>query len=175
VSDGDSLSGARGHLGSSNAEEPALKDNFEAEISKVGEIAGVMAFIESLAKRHSLPDPLASRLQLACDELITNAITYGYPDGRLPRIHISISHKGDRIETKMVDDGIAFNPLAQPNPDLTSPLETRETGGLGVYFIRTIMNDLDYHRRDGHNHLKMVLQIPVDPAKEGKNSWPIPS
>ncbi len=76
------------------------------------------------------------------------------------------------IETEIIDNGIPFNPLAQPEPDLTLPLEERKTGGLGIHFIRTVMTRLDYHRSDGRNHLKMVLQLSADPASKGDNSWP---
>lgn len=152
-----------------------MSDSFKAEVSSIGEIAGVMSFIEELAERHALPETAVFHLQLACDELLTNAISYGFPDGGSPKIYISIALKGDTIETEIVDNGIAFNPLAQPEPDINLPLEERKIGGLGVLIIRTVMNRLDYHRSDGHNHLKMVLQLPANSANKGDKSWPIPS
>ncbi len=88
-----------------------------------------MSFIEELAERHALPETAVFHLQLACDELLTNAISYGFPDGGSPKIYISIALKGDTIETEIVDNGIAFNPLAQPEPDINLPLEERKIGG----------------------------------------------
>ncbi len=105
-------------------------------------------------------------LQLACDEMLTNILSYGFPDARVRDIHVSISFGQDMIETEIIDNGIPFDPLAQPEPDLTLPLEERKIGGLGVHIIRTVMNHLNYHRSDGRNHLKMVLRLSGNPAKK---------
>ena len=75
------------------------------------------------------------------------------------------------IETEIIDNGIPFDPLAQPEPDLTLPLEERKIGGLGVHIIRTVMNHLNYHRADGRNHLKMVLRLSGESGQKGDTSW----
>ena len=55
----------------------------------------------------------------------------------------------------MEDDGRPFNPLEKPNPDVTLPLEEREVGGLGIYFVRQFMTDLVYQRAEGKNRIML--------------------
>ena len=139
-----------------------LDDNFRAEVKTLDDVDEILASIEAYGQWHELPVETVFHLQLACDELLTNALSYGFPDGRPPQICLSIFRKNNTIEAEIVDDGIPFNPLAQPEPDLTSSLEDRKIGGLGVHFIRTVISDLKYHRSEGRNHIEMVLPIPSD-------------
>jgi anti-sigma regulatory factor (Ser/Thr protein kinase) len=152
-----------------------LGDHLQAGIENLDQIPDALSTIEAFGVRHGLPAWAVFHLQLACDEMLTNIISYGFPDGRAPDIRVSISYKPDMIETEIVDNGVPFNPLLQAEPDLTLPLEKREIGGLGIHFIRAVMDGLNYHRSDGRNHLKMVLQLSANPASKGENPWPIRS
>lgn len=158
-------------LKSKKAAGPVLGDHLQAGIENLGEVPDILSRIEDFGERHGLPTMAVFNLQLACDEMLTNILSYGFPDARARDIHVSISFRQDMIETEIIDNGIPFNPLAQPEPDLTLPLEERKIGGLGIHIIRTVMNHLNYHRSDGRNHLKMVLQLTDDPAKKGDTSW----
>ncbi|MGP8232389.1 MAG: ATP-binding protein [Methylovirgula sp.] len=149
-----------------------LGDHLQAGIESLGQISDILSRIEDFGARRGLSSASVFHLQLACDEMLTNVISYGFPDARPRDIHVSISLGQDMIETEIIDNGIPFNPLAQPEPDLILPLEERETGGLGIHFVRAVMTRLDYHRSNGRNHLKMVLQLSADPASKGDNSWP---
>ena len=53
------------------------------------------------------------------------------------------------------DDGIAFDPLEVPPPDLESSLEDRPVGGLGVHFMLTLMDEVTYRREGDRNVLTM--------------------
>lgn len=139
-----------------------LDDNFRVAVKSLSEIDDVLASIEEFGQWHKLPVEIVFHLQLACDELLTNAVSYGFPDGHPPQIYLLISRKNNTIEAEIVDNGIPFNPLAQSEPDLTSSLDDRKIGGLGIHFIRTVISDLKYHRTEGWNHIEMVLPIPSD-------------
>ena len=47
------------------------------------------------------------------------------------------------------DDGRPFNPLEAAPPDVNSPVEDRPIGGLGIYLVRRVMDDLEYRRQRG--------------------------
>ena len=64
-----------------------------------------------------------------------------------------LSLEGDLIEAEVVDDAKAFDPLEAPDPDITADLEDRPIGGLGVFFVKTLMDEVRYRREDGRNHL----------------------
>jgi anti-sigma regulatory factor (Ser/Thr protein kinase) len=52
------------------------------------------------------------------------------------------------VEVTVADDGPAFNPLLQPEPDTTLPLASRQPGGLGITLIKSLMDDVRYERTD---------------------------
>lgn len=142
-----------------------LAEKFVVEIGNdIAEIARVTALIERFSERYKLPQALAFHLQLAFDELLTNIISYGFLDGGRHKIAASLRFEGGAITAEIVDDGIAFDPLAQPMPNLDQTLEEREIGGLGIHFIRNVMDIVDYRRSDGLNHLTMVKKVPADTA-----------
>ena len=69
----------------------------------------------------------------------------------------------------MSDDGIAFNPLTRPVPDLQAPIEQRQIGGLGIHLLRTLSETADY-RRDGDRN---VLTFSMRPGKPGNPDSPV--
>lgn len=136
----------------------------------IAEIARLSSLIDGFAERHRLPEAVVFHLKLAFDELLTNIISYGFHDGRRHKISASMTFEtdmadGDRLAAEIIDDGIAFDPLSCAAPDLDQPLEDRAIGGLGIHFIRSVMDDVAYHRSQGRNHFKMIKKVPAKPAK----------
>ena len=60
---------------------------------------------------------------------------------------------------EIVDDGIEFDPLKLPEPDLESSVEDRKIGGLGIYFVRKMMHDVKYKRVKEKNILLMKKKV----------------
>lgn len=138
-----------------------LGERIFAEIDNdVAEIARVNALVDSFGECHKLPERIVFHIKFALDELLTNVIFYGFPDAGRHRIAVWLGIEGDAFEAEIVDDGIAFNPLDKPTPDLSQSAEDREIGGLGIHFIRTVMDQVHYHRTDGRNHFKMIKKVP---------------
>lgn len=93
-------------------------------------------------------------LQLACDEWITNIISYG--DKRDGLIYLALTH-GQQGWTLVIEDEAApYNPLERGEVDVRKNLDEKPIGGLGIHFIRTVMNDLTYERVNGRNRLTMT-------------------
>ncbi len=146
--------------------EATLGERITAEIDNdIAEIACVTSLIEDFGERHRLPDAVVFHMKLAIDELLTNIISYGFLDGGRHKIIASIGIEGDRLEAEIIDEGIAFDPLVRPAPDISLAAEERDIGGLGIHFIRSVMDRVDYHRSGGRNHLKLVKKVPAEPAK----------
>ncbi len=142
-----------------------MSDQLLAEIDNdVAEIAGLTARMEAFGEKHHLPSSAIFHMTLAFDEFLTNIIFYGFSDSERHTITVRIELDGDALEAEIIDDGIAFNPLARPSPDTTKSVEDRDVGGLGIHFIRTVMDKVEYFRVDGRNHLRMVKKVPAAPA-----------
>lgn len=128
------------------------------ELSRIGELAEA---VEGFCAAHGLSDRIGHHLTLVLDELVTNIITYGYAPEAAGghRIHLHLGLAGDLVVARLIDDARPFNILTAPPPDLEAPLEERPIGGLGIHFVRSLMDDIAYERRDPHNILTLRKRL----------------
>jgi serine/threonine-protein kinase RsbW len=99
--------------------------------------------------------------ELAIDEAITNIVEHGYGvDGGDKAIDIVVNDQPDRLEITIIDNGPPFNPLRVENPDPLASLDERAEngGGWGIFFIKKLMDDVQYRFAGDRNHLIMVKQ-----------------
>jgi anti-sigma regulatory factor (Ser/Thr protein kinase) len=102
-----------------------------------------------------LPSNIVFAITLSLDEVITNVISYGYDDHDEHHINVTLRSGKGVIEISVEDDGKPFNPLEFKTPDLKCPIDERPIGGLGIYLVKTYMNELKYDRAGGKNRLTM--------------------
>jgi anti-anti-sigma factor len=143
----------------------------------------VCAFVVEQAEAVGLDERAVYHCQMAVDEWCTNVVEYGCCDepGDQHEIQVNCQTQADQFIITIVDDGVQFDPTTLAEVDPTKPLEEREPGGLGWFFIRKLMDQVHYEYKDHHNHLTMVkygakplakirLEAePVFPAHEWKN------
>lgn len=128
--------------------------NHLAEISRLGFL------LIDLQKTYDLSDKLMFNINLVLDELMTNIISYGFPDKKDGKIDVEIECcDGDELVITLQDNGIPFDPLSAKTPDLSKGVEDRPIGGLGVYFAKTFARDLNYAFKDNHNILTLRFLI----------------
>jgi anti-sigma regulatory factor (Ser/Thr protein kinase) len=60
------------------------------------------------------------------------------------------------VEVQIEDAAPPFDPLSLPEPDLTVDLEERQVGGLGIFLIRQVMDEIVYRHENGKNILVLV-------------------
>jgi serine/threonine-protein kinase RsbW len=112
-------------------------------------------FISGVARRAGFDEKGVFNLQLACDEACTNVIEHAYGGGP-GQIHIAVTVYPGRIQMEIHDTGRPFDPTTVRMPDLEAPLERRETGGLGLHFMRSIMDEVRFEFGECGNRLTMV-------------------
>ena len=135
---------------------PALLLSLKNDLS---ELARVTEAIESLGASHGWPARWTMNLNLSLDELITNIVSYGYRDTDEHEIRITLTEGDGSLVAVLEDDGIAFDPFTTaPEPDLDAGVDERRIGGLGVYFVKTLMDEVAYERVDGCNRITLVLR-----------------
>jgi anti-sigma regulatory factor (Ser/Thr protein kinase) len=131
----------------------------EVFLNKRDEIQRLGAAAERFGAEHTLSDDDMMAINLVLDEVITNIIDYGYDDAADHEIRVTLAVEGDRLTIEVEDDARHFDPLKAPPPDLDLPLEERPVGGLGIHIVRTLMEAVEYQRRDGRNVLTMHKTI----------------
>lgn len=100
-------------------------------------------------------------VQLSVEEAFTNIIKHAYSNKSEGMIVIRclLSKLGDKFIVKIMDWGIAFDPIALPKPDTENSLNERKVGGLGVFFMKKFMDEVKYVRCKDMNLLIMVKYI----------------
>lgn len=110
-----------------------------------------------------LPEDFEVPVTICLEEVLSNVIRHGRLPGEDCDIQVHYRILNDGIEIEVTDNAEAFDPLSLPPPDLTVPLEQRKAGGLGVFLVRKMMDEVRYERRDGRNHLVFRKSWPVRP------------
>ena len=107
-------------------------------------------FAESAAMHSGLARDDVFAFKLAVDELCTNIIQYGF-EGREPGL-LSLSFDVDENYARLIirDDGKHFSPDQAKSPDVEAGWDERQIGGLGIYFVKELMDNVTYNRTDGN-------------------------
>jgi anti-sigma regulatory factor (Ser/Thr protein kinase) len=98
-------------------------------------------------------------INLALDELFTNIINHGFEDEKEHDIRVTCIKSDNTVEITIRDDGIPFNPLEAPQPDLNCTFNDREIGGLGIHLIKAYIDQIDYQRKDEENVLTLTKEL----------------
>lgn len=134
-----------------------MKDLFELEIEgKLENLSLIGDFIGDTMRSFGLDNHKIFDVQMAVDEACTNIIEYGYTE-EVGMIDIICLKRGVDIMVIIKDEGKQFDPTTVQPPDLNASLEERKTGGLGIYFMKKLMDEVKYEFKDGKNVLTMVV------------------
>ena len=104
--------------------------------------------------------PLIPTLNMALDDLLNNVVQYAFPnDPTEHHIEVQGDVRDGCVILTITDDGIPFNPLTVAAPDLSLLLHEREIGGLGIHLVRSMFDEVSYHRAVGHNVLTVKKRL----------------
>lgn len=127
--------------------------------NSIQQIPLIEGFFESLALGTGIDHKLKNRLNLALEEALSNIVLYAYPDGKDAFIEIDAVPSEGKLAFIISDDGAPFDPTSAPEAVTSGTLDDRPVGGLGLFLIRNIMDEVTYERRDGKNILKLIKNI----------------
>lgn len=128
---------------------------FPAEVAQLPEITG---FIRTLAEKARLHPKKLPHLEVAVDEVVSNICNYAYvePPGE---ILVKVLGEKDRLIVSFIDEGVPFDPLTLEEPDIKKGLFDRDVGGLGIFLVRRLMDEVHYKNEKGKNVLTLVLNL----------------
>ena len=135
-----------------------LKIGPDSDASDADNLQYIQGTVEELGQREAWPESLTFKVNLVLEELGLNILTHGGKgSGRRPEIEIVLTSEDDALTIEVLDDGQPFDPLEDaPEPAVDAAIEERTIGGLGIHFVRTLMDEVSYRREDGRNHLTLV-------------------
>ena len=126
--------------------------------AKLESLEAFMRFVIGSTKDAGFPDKRVQEIELAVEEALVNIINYAYPDREDGDVEITCGLDGDgRYVIEIRDSGIPFDVGAQSDPDLNASIAERKIGGLGIFLIRKMADEMYYKREGDQNVLTLVI------------------
>lgn len=109
------------------------------------EIKNICQFVTQGAEESGLDETAVFHIELACDEACTNVIEHAYGGEGSGKIKVSWQVKGTMFVITVNDNGRRFEPDQIPTPPTTDNIENVKIGGLGIHFMRKLMDDVSFN------------------------------
>ena len=143
----------------------AMTDELCVSLSpKLSAVRGLAQMVEKFGDANGLPDQKIYLINLALDELITNTVSYGLRGVSEPMIEIAVRLQIAVLALTVVDNGQQFDPTQDTNPDLSSAIDDRPIGGLGLHLIKSFADRMEYEYVDGKNRLTLEHDLTPEAA-----------
>ncbi len=136
-----------------------LRVSFSPETSAV---RGLAQMVEAFGDVNELPPDKVFMINLAVDELIMNTVSYGLQEVAQPEVEFTLQASDAVLALTMVDNGHPFDPTQDTDPDLSSGVDERAIGGLGLHLVKAFADRMEYAYVDGKNRL--TLEHDLAPA-----------
>ena len=120
------------------------------------ECAAALDRLEACCRAAALSAPIVLELRVVAEEVLTNVSKYGYEPDRAPAVELHLTFTEAAAVLEFRDQGRAFDPLAEPLPDIEAPPEERPAGGLGLALVRALVDEVRYEREGTSNVLRLV-------------------
>lgn len=137
---------------------PSRTDNLEI----------IRNFVSSVARQVGFGESEISKIELSVDEACTNVIEHAYQRKENQKIDIAIKIGCDRFTIVITDRGKAFNFKEVEMPDMKSYLAELRVGGLGIYLMKTLMDEVEYHSTPGKKNEVRMVKYFLNPDRASK-------
>lgn len=121
----------------------------------VQEIPLLNAFVDEICELNGLDDMTTMQMNLAIEEAVVNVMNYAYPEGTKGFVDITSMSDDESLQFVISDNGKPFDPTTKEEVDTTLPVEKRRIGGLGIFLVRKMMDNVKYEYKDGQNILTL--------------------
>ncbi len=126
--------------------------------AKVESLSEFTEKVLTRAREVALPEDKYNTLELCLEELVVNVCNYAYGDNE-GDITVSCEVENEnKFTVEIRDSGVAFNPLELEKPDINADIEDRPIGGLGVFLVKNMTDDVQYLREDNQNVFRFSLE-----------------
>lgn len=141
---------------------PKKKAEYQLRIpSETDNLELIREFVSKVASKIGFDSDDVGKIELACDEACTNVIKHAYDtQNNKKSLDVLIKIDFDRFTLIVTDHGKGFNPENIKMPNMKKYLAELKVGGLGIYLMKTLMDEVDYNIKPGvKNQVKMVKYL----------------
>ena len=125
----------------------------------IAEMAEVTEFVEKFGAAHGIPQGAVNDLNVCLDELLNNTISYGYDDQAPHSIAVDLTLAADLLIADIEDDSKPFDPRKGTPKPSSGTIQSRAVGGLGLLFVKTLMDEVGYTRMGRNNVVRLVKRL----------------
>lgn len=119
-------------------------------------------FLQEFIDEMKIDRKIKSNVLLSSEEIFVNIARYAYPGSQGDvLVDIGFSPQEGIIQVKFRDAGIPFDPTKWGVPDIHQSLEERKIGGLGIFMVRKMMDEMQYFYEDGANNLLIIKKMKI--------------
>lgn len=134
-------------------------------INDISQVTVLAEWVSLMGKELFLPMHTIFQLNLALEEAVVNVMNYAYPGKKGQYVTLTAKtvkniDGSEHIIFVLKDNGIPFDPTQAPKPDTTLTAEKRNIGGLGIFLVQHLMENVTYERREENNILTMKYRLP---------------
>ena len=123
-------------------------------------IGKITAFVEGRMEEKDCPLKQIMQVSMAVDEVMANVAMYAYAPGTGDvTVAVDFDDGSRTVSITFIDRGVAFDPLAKEDPDVTLPAEQRKIGGLCIFLVKKTMDDVAYRREGDKNVLCIKKKV----------------
>ena len=124
------------------------------------ELQSVAPIVEAFCAANHIPATISNVMNVTLDEVLSNIVKYAYDASERGIIDVKLTYSDHRFAATVEDVGKPFNPLRSPKQDTSGPLKDRKQGGLGILFMKSLMDSVVYDRKDNRNQLTLTIGVP---------------
>ena len=118
----------------------------------------IREFVGEIARSGGFGEKDVYNIQLATDEAASNIIEHAYEGKKDGVLDMSCGMEADTIRIILIDYGYSFDPSTIPMPDLKADLSARKIGGLGIYLMRKLMDEVHYEPRPDKSNVLTIIK-----------------
>lgn len=120
--------------------------------SDISNLSLILSFVFSKIGSCEPDSQAGSQIRTAVEELFVNISKYAYDSGEGPvTVKAGTVQSGSLAVVSFSDKGSPFDPLSRPDPELKGPVIERRKGGLGIFMVKKMMDEVSYEYIDGQN------------------------
>ena len=125
--------------------------------ARIENLQRLMESVSNCARAQDFDQKKIQEIELAVEEALVNIFNYAYPDAP-GEVEVNCRADHDHFTIEIIDSGIPFDITSLPNPDFTADVDDRKIGGLGIFLIKRVMDEVRYCRENDRNILNLIIK-----------------
>ena len=120
----------------------------------------VIDFVEEELASHDCPSRVLFQIEVAIEEIFVNIVSYaGLSESDGVEVRCEVLEDPLRVVVQFLDGGVPFDPLAKADPDTSVEATVEREGGLGIFMVKEMMDDVSYAYENGKNTLTILKHL----------------